>query len=31
MAQEAEGIPAYSMEKLIFMLNNTVDGCIAEN
>ena len=31
MVQEAEGIPAYSMEKLIFMLNNTVDGCIAEN
>lgn len=31
MAQEAEGIPQYSMEKLIFMLNNTVDGCIMEN
>lgn len=29
MAQEAEGIPAFSMEKLIFMLNNTVEGCIA--
>ena len=29
MAEEAEGIPAYSMEKLIFMLNNTVEGCIA--
>jgi hypothetical protein len=31
MAQEAEGIPALSMEKLIFMLNNTVEGCIADN
>ena len=31
MAKEAEGIPALSMEKLIFMLNNTVEGCIAEN
>ena len=31
MAQEAEGIPAFSMEKLIFMLNNTVEGCIAAN
>jgi hypothetical protein len=30
MAQEAEGIPAFSMEKLIFMLNNTVEGCIAD-
>lgn len=29
MAQEAEGIPAFSMEKLIFMLNNTAEGCIA--
>lgn len=31
MAKEAQDIPAFSMEKLIFMLNNTVDGCIAEN
>lgn len=31
MAKKAEGIPAFSMEKLVFMLNNTVDGCIAEN
>lgn len=31
MAEEAEGIPAYSMEKLIFMLNNTVEGCIASH
>ena len=31
MAQEAEGIPAFSMEKLVFMLNNTVEGCIADN
>ena len=31
MAQEAEGIPALSMEKLIFMLNNTVEGCIADD
>lgn len=31
MSQEAEGIPAFSMEKLVFMLNNTVEGCIADN
>lgn len=31
MATEAEGIPAFSMQKLIFMLNNTVEGCIAED
>jgi hypothetical protein len=31
MSQQAKGIPAFSMEKLIFMLNNTVEGCIANN
>lgn len=31
MAEEAEGIPKFSMEKLVFMLNNTVDGCIADD
>lgn len=31
MAAEAKGLPEFSMEKLIFMLNNTIDGCIAEN
>lgn len=31
MKEKAEGIPAFSMEKLIFMLNNTVEGCIAED
>lgn len=31
IAQEAQGLPALSMDKLIFMLNNTMDGCIQEN
>lgn len=31
MSQQAKGIPSFSMEKLIFMLNNTVEGCIADN
>lgn len=31
MAKEAKGMPEFSMEKLIFMLNNTIDGCIAEH
>ena len=31
MAKQADGIPALSMEKLIFMLNNTMDGCLQEN
>lgn len=31
MAQEAEGLPALSMEKLIFMFNNTMSGCLQEN
>ena len=30
MADEAKDIPDFSMEKLIFMLNNTIEGCIAE-
>lgn len=31
IANEASGIPAFSIDKMLFMLNNTMPGCIAEN
>jgi hypothetical protein len=31
IAEEAEGLPKYSMEKILFMLNNTIPGCLNEN
>lgn len=31
IAREAQGLPAFSMDKIQFMLNNTIPGCINEN
>ena len=31
IAKEASGLPAFSMEKIQFMLNNTIPGCLNEH
>lgn len=31
MAEQADGLPSFSMEKLAFMFNNTMRGCLCDN